>query len=75
MIHSLRMQSLPQEQRSALQILLRTEPSEQVELAAVAEKATSVSWETAASTLAEPQRDQAENLCLLLSSTGELSRY
>ena len=23
----------------------------------------SVSWETAASTLAEPQRDQAENLC------------
>ena len=28
--------------------------------------ATSVSWETAASTLAEPQRDQAENLCRLL---------
>ncbi len=71
MIRSLRMQSLPQEQRVALQIAAESRTDEQAELAAVAEKATSVSWETAASTLAEPQRDQAENLCLLLSDAQE----
>ena len=38
---------------------------EQADLAAVAEKATSVSWRTAAGTLAEPLRSRAENLCIV----------
>ena len=71
MIHSLRVQSLPQEQQVALQIAPESRTEEQADLAAVAEKATSVSWRTAAGTLVEPLRSRAENLCIVLSDAKE----
>ena len=71
MIHSLRVQSLSPEQQDALQTAPENRTEEQVYLASHAENATSVSWETAASTLAEPQRTQAENLCAVLHIAKE----
>jgi len=71
MIHSIRMRSLPQEQQDALQIAPENRTDEQAELAVQAKNATSVSWETAAKTLSEPQRSQAENLCKVLHDAKE----
>ena len=70
-IHSLRVRSLPQDQQDALQIAPENRSVEQAELAAHAKNATSVSWETAAKTLAEPQRSQAEELCKVLQDAKE----
>jgi len=71
MIHSLRVRSLPQELQDVLQIAPENRTEEQAELAADAKNATSVSWETAAKTLAEPQRTKAENLCKVLHEAKE----
>ncbi len=71
MIQSLRVLSLSPEQQEALQTSPENRTEKQVSLAEYAKNATSVSWETAASTLAEPQRTQAENLGALLHEAKE----
>ena len=71
MIHSLRVQSLSPEQQDALQTAPENRTEEQAYLASHAENAISCSWETAASTLAEPQRTQAKNLCAVLHIAKE----
>ncbi len=73
-IRSLRMQSLSPEARKALQTPLADRTEEQTDLAAQAEKTTAVSWQTAASILAEPQRSVAENLCALFADAKNNSR-
>ena len=70
-VHSLRVQSLPPEQQDALQIAPENRTEEQASLAVQAKNASSVSWEMAASTLAEPQREIAENLCAVLQDAKE----
>ena len=70
-VHSLRVQSLPPEQQAALQIAPENRTEEQASLAVQAKNASSVSWEMAASTLAEPQREIAENLCAVLQDAKE----
>ena len=71
MIHSLRMQSLSPEQQDALQTAPENRTEEQAYLASHAENSISVSWETAAGTLAEPQRTRAKNLCAVLHTAKE----
>ncbi|MDO7689114.1 MAG: hypothetical protein MUQ67_07130 [Pirellulales bacterium] len=71
MIHSLRMQSLSPEQQDALQTAPENRTEEQAYLASHAENSISVSWETAAGTLAEPQRTRAKNLCAVLHIAKE----
>ena len=70
-VYSLRMQSLPPEQQAALQVAPENRTDEQASLAAQAKDASSVSWEMAASVLAEPQREVAENLCAVLEDAKE----
>jgi hypothetical protein len=71
MIHSLRVQSLSPEQQDALQTAPENRTEEQAYLASHAENSISVSWETAAGTLAEPQRTRAKNLCAVLHTAKE----
>ncbi len=71
MIHSLRVQTLSPEQQDALQTAPENRTDEQAYLASQAQNVISVSWETAASTLAESQRNKAENLCALLRDAKE----
>lgn len=74
MIRSLRIQSLSPEAQTALQAPLADRTEEQTDLAARGEKTAAVSWQTAASILAEPQRSVAENLCALFADAKDNSR-
>jgi hypothetical protein len=74
MIRSLRIQSLSPEAQTALKTPLADRTEEQTDLAARGEKTAAVSWQTAASILAEPQRSVAENLCALFADAKDNSR-
>ena len=74
MIRSLRIQSLSPEAQAALQAPLADRTEEQTDLAARGEKTAAVSWQTAASILAEPQRSVAENLCAIFADAKDNSR-
>jgi hypothetical protein len=73
-LHSLRMQSLSPEALTALQLPLTNRTEEQADLARYAESISVVSWDMAASVLAEPQRSVAKNLCALLAEAKDNSR-
>jgi hypothetical protein len=74
MIRSLRIQSLSPEAQAALQAPLADRTEEQTDLAARGEKTAAVSWQMAASILAEPQRSVAEHLCALFADAKDNSR-
>jgi hypothetical protein len=74
MIRSLRIQSLSPEAQTALKTPLADRTEEQTDLAARGKKTAAVSWQTAASILAEPQRSVAENLCALFADAKDNSR-
>jgi hypothetical protein len=73
-IRALRIQSLSPEVQTALQTTPADRTEVQADLAGNAESTSAVSWDMAASVLAEPQRSVAKNLCALFAEAKSNSR-
>jgi hypothetical protein len=73
-IRALRIQSLSPEVQTALQTTPADRTEVQADLAGTAESTSAVSWDMAASVLAEPQRSVAKNLCALFAEAKSNSR-